>query len=385
MSTTQARRTGGRLGLFVVVFFVVLSITSAKPLVDPPKAEAFPHLPSPCSLVPINPVRKACHRGENSPAGRLLPIPGIGPVPGIPGLPDPTHIVGGAIDKAAQATIGAAINWLADQEAQGMLWVLKQEYTYVNNSNTPKVNQGWFVAGLYALVFGMGFYVSIGALAFEMGSAVQEKNPRRFGDAMIKLVVFWGVGLSLPALVAGLVWALDTAIAPLWMQYAGANTANTLNHMHVNFNKELTPTNNPIIPIIMPFIFGIVGLLGGVAMEFLLVVRDSVLFLLTAAEIIVLGLWVSERLSGNALQRTSLMLGAWCGFKVYAAFALVVGLLLLGSQSGFSAILVGAVICFLAPYIAWRTVKAIAGHQMSIRASFTDSASLYGSVKGMLS
>jgi hypothetical protein len=368
----RAQRLSVEMVVLTLLAFIFVMGTPSKlssgPLAPPPAAALSL---DPCKLIPEPLARHLCEVGKKAATGSLP-------------IPNPVSIIPGAIGDAAQSGINSAVTWLTDQFATGVLWVLKQEYTFVNDSTTPKVNQPWFVGGLYGLVFGMGVYVALAALVFESGAAVQERNPRRAGDALIKFAVFWIVGLSLPLIVGSVVYVCDHYFAPLWMQYAGAHAKVDIHNMSKSITKELSSTSAGAgLPIVMPFIFGIIGVLGGVAMEALLIVRDGVLYLLTAAEIVVLGLWVSERLSGEALQRTTLMLGAWIGFKVFTSFILVVGLLMLGAGDGFSQMMVGAVICCLTPYFAYKTLKWIARHDMSAAATFQNSAALFQSAKAL--
>jgi hypothetical protein len=199
------------------------------------------------------------------------------------------------------------------------------------------------------------FYLRIGA-------AAKDQEAGEMVSAGWAVLTFLIVGALLPALVGLAVKACDEVIAPGWMNVAGQSATDTLNNMRVNFRESISASNNPVTPILLPLIFLFFGLIGGVLVEFMLLFRDGMVYLVTAAEVVALAAWVGGRWGVNSAFRTTMTLLGLVIFKVIVAFILVMGLLLFGAHDGTSPVLLGAVILLMVPLLSWAAYRSVTGH-----------------------
>jgi hypothetical protein len=344
-------RALNRPGRLAVVIVLAMCLTASVPIVKPPTAKAGIGSPVPsfaCDLIPDGIARKICKAGTD-PVGTTFNA--------IPGIPSASSIAG----DVAGAIVQPILNQIASAEADAVASVLQNEVKFVNATTTPALSADWFTRQ-YAIVFGMSLFLGLGMFYLRIGAAAKDQEAGEMVSAGWAVLTFLIVGALLPALVGLAVKACDEVIAPGWMNVAGQSATDTLNNMRVNFRESISASNNPVTPILLPLIFLFFGLIGGVLVEFMLLFRDGMVYLVTAAEVVALAAWVGGRWGVNSAFRTTMTLLGLVIFKVIVAFILVMGLLLFGAHDGTSPVLLGAVILLMVPLLSWAAYRSVTGH-----------------------
>jgi len=336
----KARRKWAGL---LLMFILVMCLGAAKPAISPPAAQAG-IIPSPCDLIPDGAARKACQAATN-PVGTA--------VGAIPGIPDPSDVVG----DVAEVIVQPILNQIAKAEADAVVSVLEDVSKFVNNSTTPALTASWFLH-LYAIVFGLAIPIGVVLLYTRLGIAVRDTEPGAAAGAFFRFMALLVLGGLIPGVVGLVVVAMDTGLAPAWMSSAGADANKSLHDLSLNMDKSVSFSNNPVTPILLPLIFLFAGVIGGILMELMMLFREAMLYVVTATEIVAAALAVSG--NSDMLRRTTQKLGVLCLFKVIVAFILTIGLLMLGS-SGVPYIL-GAVVLVGTPVISWAAYQNWGNH-----------------------
>lgn len=363
-------RVNNRLLRLVVAVMIVSAMAGTALLCSHPAQAAIPGLPGPCDLLPDGTARDIC-KAANDPVGTAIGT--------IPGVPNPSDVISGVTGSVANAIVQPILQELVNAERDAVLAILKHEIEFVNSSSTPQLGADWFIRQ-YQIVFGMAVFIAIGMFFFRTGMSAKDGDPVELGNAGLAIVIFFIVGAVLPPIVGGLIKIMDGIIAPGWMDIAGESAATTLQDLQVDFTDP-SVTNNAVVPVLLPLIFLFFGLIGGVLVELMLLFREGMLYVVTAASVVTLGMWVGGRWGANAFYRTVMALIALILLKVIMAFILVIGLLLLGSQEGASPVILASVMLLLTPVLGWAAYKRISGHNMQVTRSVLTANSMVKLVK----
>ncbi|MBA3757316.1 hypothetical protein H0X09_00390 [Candidatus Saccharibacteria bacterium] len=340
-----------RLAWLPLVFLCVTTITASRSMVAPEEAKAASNVPpESCASIPDPMMRKFCEAP---------------PAQFIPGIPNPVDLVTGAVSAAAGAIVEPIFNQIVQAEAKAVLSVLNEEVEFVNSNSTPVLTSIWFT-GLYKIVFGLAVFLAIGLFWVRFTEGAKNQDVEDMGNTGLAILLFFLLGATMPGIVGGLVEGFDNKIAPAWMNVAGENATATLKGLETDFNEELSASNNPIVPIVLPLIYLFFGVIGGIVLQIMLLFREGMLYVVTAAEVIAIAGWVGGRWGINMLERTSMALIALILFKCIVSFILVVGLALMNAKEGASPILLGTVTLLSVPILSLMAYKRISGHDIEV-------------------
>jgi hypothetical protein len=366
-----------KLLLHLGVAIVLVAVISFSALAQPepakagvPGAPGVPGIPSPCDLLPDGASRDICN-AANDPVGTAIGA--------IPGVPNPTDVINGVTGSVANAIVQPILQELVNAERDAVLSILNHQIEFVNSTTTPQLGADWFIRQ-YQIVFGMAVFIAIGMFFFRTGISAKDGDPVELGNAGLAIMIFFIVGAVLPPIIGGLVKIMDGTIAPGWMDIAGESAATTLQDLRIDFTDP-GAGNNAVVPVLLPLIFLFFGLIGGVLVELMLLFREGMLYVVTAASVITLGMWVGGRWGASAFYRSIMALIALILLKVIMAFILVIGLLFLGSDSGASPVILASVMLLLTPVLSWAAYKKISGHNMNVTRSVLTASSVVKLVK----
>lgn len=350
--------------MFIVVAVTVLLGILAANSVQAEKAQAlglpFIDLPSPCDLLPDGTAAKIC-KGATDPSGTTGDLIGS-----IPGVPNPTDIVKDTVGAVANAIVEPIITQIAQAEADSVVWILQIEGRMVTSSTSPDLTAAWFTQP-YALVYGLAVFIALGMFIAKVTAAVHRGDPVRIGNVLAAFVVFFLAASILPAIVAGAVYVTDKEITPAFISASGASLNQTLGSIKLDFSKEITGTNNPIVPILVPMIALFFGVLGGLAALALLIVRYAFLPFGTIAVLLGLAMNVGLDWGVEALKKSVLWLLGWILFLPAIGLTLLLGATILANANSnpLTSITAGVVLV-LAPALALIFTRAVSRHQFKV-------------------
>jgi hypothetical protein len=348
-----------RLGL-LTVFVLVMSLTAVHSLSHPARAQASssgigiplpPGLSDACDLIPDATARKICKAAAD-------PIGTTGAAIGsIPGIPDPTDVIGSAVSAAGNAIIKPLLFSITSAEADAVGQALKAEAKAVNATTQTNLTADWY-RKQYEVVFGMAVIIGLMMFFTRLGSAAYRQDAAGVGAGSAHFLGFLIGGALLPGIVGTAVQFLDNQVAPAFMNNAGASATQILDRLPNDINHNLT-TVNSLGALLLPLIVLFFGVVGWVLLELMFFFREGMLYLVTASTVVLWGLYVSGRQAGSAVFNNSiLLLITLMFFKVIAAFILVISLGLFGSQEGIQPVILGTVMLLMLPFLLWMTYQA---------------------------
>lgn len=349
---------GVGLLLPILVFFITFGVMAARPLANPPTAKAIglPGLPNPCDLLPGGVATDIC-KGATDPVGTAIGA--------IPGIPNPTELIA----SAGNVLVKTFLEQLVGAEADAVAAILRSELEFINSSTTPDVTASWF-ATQYELVFGMAVIIALFGFFLRGGLGVKDQDPGEIAKGGFALVVFLVGGMFLPVIVAGLVHVFDGVMAPEWMNVAGASANKSIDGLSDTLVKTFVSPGNIVVPIFMPLIILFFGAIAGVIVEIILYFREGLIYLLTAAEVAALAMFVGGRWTIQAFKRTTLALVGLIPLKLIMAIIFTFGTLLIGNanKAADSAIL-GTVMLLLLPVATLWAYRVISQHNVQLKLS----------------
>lgn len=358
MVELSSRAKRGWLAIFVLA--LAFGILASQSVVHPDKAEAigipFVDLPTPCDLLPDGTVTDIC-KGATNPVGAVGDVIGA-----IPGVPNPIDIFK---DIAASAA-NSLFRQVAQAEADAVVWILKEEGELVTSSTSPDLTEAWFTRP-YAIVFGFAVLLATMMFILKMTSAAKRGDPVMVGSIIGATVVFALGAAILPAVVGLAVYISDKEITPSLISATGTSLDSTLSGVEFDFSKEISSSNNPVVPILLPLIALALGVLGGLASLVLLSVRYALLPFGTIAVLLGLALNVGLNWGGDALKKATLWLTGWILFMPAIALSFLLGATMLNNANNILTSITAGVMLALAPYIAWKFAQSVAKHEIQLK------------------
>jgi hypothetical protein len=360
--------------MLLVAFIVTFSFSTFAPVFYPSPALAQdqpgagqgqpqnedPTPPLICKVLPDGAIRDGCNQIDDKVEGAIHSVVSEG--------------VGGV----ANAVVEPLIHEVAVLETSAMTWVLKQEYDYINDSTSPSLTFGWYKRQMAVIVF-FGMVFALAMVAIRSTDAIRQEEYGEIGSTFAMFVVYMYGSTMMAAIVGGLVFICDDVLAPQMVHLAIGDLSHTLTNT-LDFQKELSSTNNVVAPIILPALYGLLGFVGGAFTKLMFEFREFMLYLVTAGEVLALALAVGGRFGNDMFVRTSMTLIALILFKVAMAFMLVVGVQLIGSTNG-SAVLTGAVILLGLPVFGWMFYKRVSGHNIQVMGGVFNAHRAYSLLK----
>ena len=353
----------------LLTFILVMIVASFANLAAPERAEAQ-KLPIPCGIIPDGKVEDVCDVVKD-PVGAAPDVAEKITGKKVPGIPSPSEVVEDAAKQAANAVVAPILNELAKAEANAVLAVLGSVVKVVNGSTAPDTTARWFLK-IYAILFGGACIWAIVMLSGRLTSAAANADPYDMGKAVTQFIVFFLVSASLPFLVGELVSVCDGKVAAGWMDLAGKEANATLKSMRVDFEEELSASNNIGSAILLPLVFLLFGLIGGVLVEIELLFRGGFLLVMICAHTYAHAMYIGGRWGGNALQRATMALIGLILFNVILAVILVISLKMFGAHDGVKATLYGSVMLLMVPIISVWAYKKISGHDVQVAGYIKD-------------
>jgi hypothetical protein len=298
-----------------------------------------------CSFIPDPTLRIACE--------------GLSTATGAIGVPGPDDVVG----AVGNAIVTPMIQEITKLEVEVMTTTFKQVVERVNEATTPSLEAPWYKR---QLAYILGAAVPLGLLAL----LIRLKQASSSGDASEALVgigtfiaFLWFAGML--TVIVGLVTAaLDGFVAPKILNLTIGDLKEALNSNRVDFTKSVSLTNNPLTPILEPAFFGMFGWVGAELTLLLFTIREIMLYILVAAEAVVMAIAVSGRWGQDAFFRCTMALTAWVLLKVVMAIILSIVISMILAPDTV-AIIMGAVGFMALPLLGWGFVKAMASHRIA--------------------
>lgn len=349
-------RTAAVLLLATLIFG--MGLTAAVPLINPPPAQAATKvlgIPNPCDLIPDATARKICKYGTN-------PVAAAGAAVGaIPGIPNPVSVVSDALGNF----VDQIMRQVANDEADAVSYVLKEEASFINSSTTPSLTAAWFQP-IYAAAEGIAFLLAIMMFTLRVVPALKEGSLSDVPKGFAAVLTLISLGSILPAAVGAWVLLCDSQIAPGWMQVAGQNANSTFDSISSNFNQSLSATNGvPVLPILLPMLWLAVGFVLGLITELMLFVREAALYLFLVWTILAAALAAGGRMSSDSAWRPAKALFGLSLMKVAMAITLTIGLSMLSNSGGGTVpLLLGVAVLAMVPAMGWGTYKWATQHHV---------------------
>ena len=348
MSRRTRRRRGRVFSFLLAVCFACLPLGMS--IVNAPAAHAL----SPCDLIPDPAARAICQAAGGS---------------GIPGIPDPSSVIGGVVGAASQAVLLPILKQFTQAEMGAVTSVLQKEVDTINNNTVPTLTADWFKRQ-YAIVFGFGVFAALGIYYFRLGADARNTDFGGMANSFISLMAFFIVGVSLPVLVGAIVKVVDGSITPGMLSIANVDMTAALQKLESAMTTTIS-SNGTIDAILLPLITLFVAVIAGIVVLFELLFRMSMLYIFTAAEVFAFAMLVGRQWTIAVFQRITMGLVGLILFKLIMAIIFMFSFgILSGAETGIDAILIGAVLCALTPILSWHAYKRIAGHDIRVMPAF---------------
>jgi hypothetical protein len=269
---------------------------------------------------------------------------------------DPVRIGTNAAKAAASSAVGGwvqdGLESLTKSAAQSVSSFIKDEFRLINHSTSPAFTARWFET-LYGEIFGFAFFIAIAAMALRVTkSGMPNKDSADVVKGPIALIAFGVCGVFLPGAIALVVWVNDTKIAPGFM---GATTKQ-VDHLIYELTNNLDNLANTGIAWLGLFLILLAGIIGGIIVEFMLYVRELMIYVLTPVEVIALAMWVggSDRLT--LLWTNTLALAGWILLPTVMSVITFIAVNLVGAHEGANPAILGSLALIGMPLIAsWLT------------------------------
>jgi hypothetical protein len=233
----------------------------------------------------------------------------------------------------------------------------------VSNSTEPELTAPWFV-NMFELLAGLALVIGGGFLIPTIYEGVKEGDLDYVGESVAIFGGFIALLLLLVGAVAGVLWVVDGQIVPYMTNQALGDLQTTMANHKVDFTKDQTLANNAVTPILIPFVGGLVGFLGGFFTWILFEVRNVMIYFMVGAEALAAAMAVGRRWGNDTFVRTTMALIAWVMLRFIMAIVLIIAIRTVEAPNK-SAILTGAFALGAMPFITWAFVKAMANHRVS--------------------
>jgi hypothetical protein len=351
---TRRRRTTVRFCLAPLLALIFLMSSSS--------AAQASLIPSPCAILP-SPANLICGGG----------IPGISSIPGIPNTV--STVVNHVVGQAANAIVQPVIHEVTKLFAGAMTAMLKAIFQVVSNTTEPELTAPWF-EHLFELIAGIALVIGVGFLIPTMYEGIKEGDLDYVGESAAIFGGFIALLVLLVGVVAGVLWLVDGQIVPYMTNNALGDLQQTMANHKVDFTKDTTLANNAVTPILIPFVGGLIGFLGGFFTWVLFEVRNVMIYFMVTAEALAAAMAVGRRWGNDIFVRTTMALIAWVMLRFIMAIILIIAIRMVEAPNK-SAILTGAFALGAMPFITWAFVKSMANHRISALGSALNARAMW--------
>jgi len=279
---------------------------------------------------------------------------------------DPVHQAGQAVKAAANSAVGGwvgdAVQGLTKSAAEGVASLLKDIAKLVQTTTTPTFSAKWFTV-IYAEIFGLGTLIAVALVAIRMIQGVAQEDASQVIKGPAALIAFVVGGGLIPWFVTGLVALDDKKIAPGLLSSANQN----LDHVIFQLTHNLDSVEKTGLAWIVLLVIALIGVLGGVVVEFMLYFREIMLYVLVPAEVLALALWVGGQRFGGFLAVTTSNLMAWILLPSIMAFVTKIALGLINSHQNANPVILGTIALVSVPIIGSWAMHRITMTDMRVK------------------
>ena len=301
----------GLIATYVVSLLCVVLLGLANPgqAHSAPSLTDIPGVPDPCDILPSGAAEKICDVATD-PAGEAIDA--------VPGLPNPSEVIGNAIDSATRSFLEEIVA----AEAEAVAFALVGMVKVVDSTTDPDFTQEWFIEQ-YRWVFGMAVLLALILGFSRFASGVGHKNTYEMSKGIGGLAIFVVVGGAIPLIVA-IVTRFFDSVATEWMLSRDGDTEKELQALSSSLVESSAVGGVGAVFLLLLVLF--VGAIGALGMELIFYLRELALYVVTIALVVALALRIGGKWSGEAFERVVLTALALAMLKFMAAVILVTGL-----------------------------------------------------------
>jgi hypothetical protein len=285
----------------------------------------------------------------------------------LPTIIDPLGAVNEKIKDLKDGWLKDLLQGITDAEAAGAQWLMVEIVSAIGANEEPHINTGYVTElnNIYTLA------IIIAMLAMGLGwmRATYDGDFRGAVFSVAFFVRFLFLGAFSLVITFTLLDLVDNGIVPAFMKYVEAQNAQVLENLtKVDLSKG---ASGAAIPIILPVLYLIPAVLGGLACAVELIIRIFAIMWRIPCIVVVLALgpsssdWAEEK-----LQDLSWGLLGWILMTFFLAFTLSSGFAILSKGEQFSGKawpigIAAAVLLVGAPFFSWEATRALSKHSWS--------------------